>query len=120
MTISRVDIASADVQTHLNALLEECESQLEKDTLYRIRNEQLPLPTEAQKLIYDGDEPIARPDFFYEESNLCVFVDGPVHERDYVSADDSRKRDRLRSLGYRVIGLTGPEEIDPLRDYLRT
>ena len=83
------------------ALAAQCQSKLERDILAAIRDRGLPLPDEAQKTIYDGDEPLASADFYYAP-RILVFVDGSPHHRDYVQAADDRKRRRLKGLGYRV------------------
>ena len=49
--------------------------------LREIQQRGLPLPDAAQKVIYDGDVPVASADFFYKPHTL-VFVDGSPHYRD--------------------------------------
>ncbi|MGY5881821.1 MAG: Zn-binding domain-containing protein, partial [Candidatus Thorarchaeota archaeon] len=109
---------SAALGASLDSLIVECESQLEKHTIEKIADEGLPLPTQAQKTIYEGDEPITRADFYYESKKLCVFVDGPPHESERVSKQDREKRKRIRGMGYSVIEMKGPEDVDKLRRYL--
>ncbi|NLF03372.1 MAG: DUF1998 domain-containing protein, partial [Anaerolineales bacterium] len=79
-----------------------CQSNGERQVLAAIRDRGLPLPDASQKAVYDGDEPIAVADFFYEP-HIVVFVDGSPHFRDYVANADERKRRRLRALGYRIV-----------------
>lgn len=100
-------------------LLNLCESNLEKKVLTAIRDQELPLPDSSQRLIFDRDEPIAKADFFYEK-NLCVFVDGPPHEKKHVQIADQKKRRKLKALGYRVIVLHGVEDLDKLNKFLST
>jgi len=109
---------SVDTGASLDSLLAECESQLEKHTIERIADEGLPLPSQAQKTIYEGDEPITRADFYYESKRLCVFVDGPPHESERIKKQDREKRKRIRGMGYSVIEMKGPEDVDKLRRYL--
>jgi len=90
------------------ALAAQCQSELEREVLAAIRDRGLPLPDEAQKTIYDGDEPLASADFFYAP-RIVIFVDGSPHYRDYVRAADERKRRRLKGLGYRVTVVKGEE-----------
>ena len=94
-------------------LLEDCDSSFEREVLHAIRDGGFQLPDEAQQTIYDGDEPVAKPDFFYERSgsSIAVFVDGPDHEKDYVEEDDKRKRNRLKRMGYRVIAVTDISQV---------
>jgi very-short-patch-repair endonuclease len=81
-----------------------CQSDFERQILAAIRDRGLTLPDEAQKIIYEGDEPIASADFFYEPK-VVVFVDGSPHYRDYVAAADDTKRKRLKAKGYRVVAI---------------
>jgi len=97
------------------ALAAQCQSGLERGVLAAIRDRGLPLPDEAQKTIYDGDEPLASVDFYYEP-RIVVFVDGSPHHRDYVAAADERKRRRLKALGYRILAVAG----DGLEEALAT
>jgi hypothetical protein len=98
---------------NFDELLEACESSFERDVLHTLRDEGFELPDEAQKVIYDGDEPVAKPDFFYERSgrSIAVFVDGPAHEKDYVKEDDEQKRTRLKQMGYRVIPISDISQV---------
>jgi len=93
-------------EDRFKALAAQCQSGLERDVLAAIRDRGLPLPDEAQKTIYDGDEPLASVDFYYEP-RVVVFVDGSPHYRDYVQAADERKRRRLKALGYRILVVAG-------------
>jgi len=92
-----------------------CESGLERQVLSEIKNCGYRLPDEAQKNISEGDEPITIADFFYKP-NICVFVDGPDHEKDYVAHADARKRKRIKSLGYRVMVIKTIEDVTQLKD----
>lgn len=98
----------------LRYLIGKCESKLEKEVLRRIAQERLPLPTDAQYTVWEKDEPISRVDFYYEP-NVCVFVDGPAHEKDYVKHSDRLKRKRLKALGYRVISIKDSKDVPKLR-----
>ena len=86
----------------LQELISRCGSGFERKVLKELSNNGISLPNSAQKTIYDGDIPIAKPDFFYDRPNIAVFVDGPPHDKDYVKKDDENKRNKLRELGYRV------------------
>jgi hypothetical protein len=94
-------------------LLNNCESSFERDVLHTVRSQGFELPDEAQKVIYDGDEPVAKPDFFYDRTNrsIAIFVDGPAHEKDYVEKDDERKRTRLKQMGFRVIPISDISQV---------
>lgn len=87
-------------------LYEKCGSAFELRALRQIKERGLPLPTDAQRTIYDNaDAPVASADFFYENKKLVVFVDGPPHDKDYVASADEEKRKRLKALGYRVLAI---------------
>lgn len=57
------------------------------------------LPDAAQVTL---DDAYYRPDFFYEP-NVCVFVDGSVHDAPEQRAIDEQQRRELKDLGYRVV-----------------
>jgi hypothetical protein len=102
--LSKVSDETED-ESGFEELLNACDSSFEREVLHAIRDGGFELPDEAQHTIYDSDEPVAKPDFFYhrEETPIAVFVDGPVHEKDYVKKDDEQKRNRLKRMGYRVV-----------------
>ena len=104
--LEKVEIIGQDVggstTDKLDELLSKCESNLEKEVIRRINDEGLPLPDESQYLIYDRDRRVARADFYYPDSKIVVFVDGPPHDQDYVKKDDQKKRNELKALGYRI------------------
>jgi ATP-dependent helicase YprA (DUF1998 family)/ribosomal protein L37AE/L43A len=89
----------------IEELLKACDSDLERTVLQRMIDEGLPLPDEAQHIIYDGDVRIAKPDFYYKQQNIALFVDGPPHDQDYVKREDEEKRKKLKALGYRVFAI---------------
>lgn len=95
-----------------------CESNLERDVLEQVREEGYPLPDEAQKTIYDGEEPVVEADFFYESAGrpqpIVVFVDGPDHQKEHVQADDEEKRQRLLQMNYRYLSVSSPNEVPDL------
>jgi len=95
------------------SLLEQCQSDFEKDVLRAIQTRDLRLPDAAQKTIYDGDEPIAEADFYYEPK-IPVFVDGSPHYKDYVQEADRQKRMRLKRLNYRTTVISAPTDLEDL------
>lgn len=105
----------------LQELISQCDSGFEKKVLEEFSNQGILLPNSAQKIIYDGDIPIAKPDFFYDRQNIVVFVDGPPHDKDYVKKDDEIKRNKLKELGYRVFAIrydNFEEDIEKLKRVL--
>lgn len=95
-------VTERETSDRMAELLKKCGSDLERDVLTKMVERGLPLPDEGQHIIYDRDVRVAKPDFYYRKQNVCIFVDGPVHEQDYVRRDDEEKRKMLRALGYRV------------------
>jgi hypothetical protein len=113
------DLAVEPVQAAAGPVLAElaarCDSALERQVLHAIHARGLPLPDEAQKVLYDGDEPVAIADFFYVP-RIVVFVDGSPHHLDYVQAADDWKRRRLKARGYRIVVIRGEEMEAGLED----
>lgn len=90
----------------LGELKNKCSTNFERSILDVIFKAGLKLPDNAQKIIYDGDAPKVKPDFFYKElgsKGLCIFADGPEHEKEGVKQDDNEKRRWLKGNGYRVL-----------------
>lgn len=97
-------------------LEKKCDSGFEIQVLHEIKKRGYRLPDEAQKVIHEGDEPITIADFFYKP-NRCIFVDGPDHEKDYVKHADTRKRKRIKSLGYRVLVIKTLEDTTQVKGF---
>lgn len=109
-------VAPVVSEDRFGELADQCQSELERKVLRSIRERGLSLPDGAQETLYDGDEPLAIADFFYEPK-VVVFVDGSPHHRDYVQEADRRKRNRLKGLGYRIT-VVKAEEADAGLDEL--
>ena len=74
-------------------------STLERTFLDHLYAKNLRLPDSAQKKtpgVY------SQPDFFYEPG-AWLFIDGSVHDKPEVKADDARKRGELRAQGMEVL-----------------
>ena len=113
--LNQAEIEASAPMDRLSLLEEKCGSQFERNVLHEIKKRGYRLPDEAQKIISEGDEPIAVADFFYKP-NVCVFVDGPDHEKDYVKHADERKRKRLKSLGYSVRVIKSIEDVSKVKE----
>lgn len=53
-----------------------------------------------------------QPDFYYEDSRACIFVDGPSHDSAKSQAHDGAAREALANRGFRVI-VIGPPPFEP-------
>ncbi|MFM1816406.1 MAG: hypothetical protein RLZ98_3101 [Pseudomonadota bacterium] len=98
-TSSLTDAAPA-VGDQWHPLYAACDSQLEKRFLDLLRQHGFTPPTHAQYWI---PERYSRPDFYYGEGAVCVFVDGPPHDTPEQAEEDRAVRARLIDDGYRVI-----------------
>jgi hypothetical protein len=118
MSVADLEEVATDTgeEKDFDALLAACDSGFEREVLQEIRDGGFELPDDAQYVVYDGDEPVAKPDFFYERpgASIAVFVDGPAHQKDYVKEDDDKKRNQLRQMGLRVIEVTSVEDVDEI------
>lgn len=85
---------------HLDELLRLCDSETERRWLRRVHDSQLRLPTHGQYLISACS---TRPDFFYNDANTAVFIDGPHHDEPDQKAEDERITASLINAGYLVI-----------------
>ncbi|MGH2750114.1 MAG: helicase-related protein [Actinomycetota bacterium] len=95
-------------ETHLEELLERCDSNLEKKFLNWLDQHNLRLPDRAQDLVSSAS---ARPDFFYDSSgSVAIFIDGPHHDVDTVHTRDLDAEARLMSEGWLVLRFRHDEE----------
>jgi len=85
---------------HLNRLMNQAGSDLEKSWLRYLHEKDLRLPSKAQVFL---EACKTRPDFFYEDHLTLVYVDGPVHEYPDRAERDQEQTDCLEDLGYTVI-----------------
>lgn len=92
---------------HLQALLNLCQTDLERQWLRFVDELGLALPTMAQKYIAAAN---ARPDFVYDDSLTAVFVDGPVHQYPDVAARDHQAERRLENAGWTVVRFNSNKE----------
>lgn len=62
------------------------------------------LPDRAQPLLADYG---TRPDFFYDDGQVCLYVDGPFHEFPERQSRDAEVESRLEDGGYGVVRVKG-------------
>jgi len=85
---------------HLNDLKAKCDSKLEKRWLECLEKMCLRLPSHAQYLIESCQ---TRPDFFYANDKVVIFIDGPPHDNPSATASDEEINNRLLEAGYLVL-----------------
>jgi len=90
----------------LHALEARCGSELERRFLRFLDEGGYRLPDHASAVVQGYG---TRPDFYYEEAQACVYVDGPVHDYPERRARDAAVTDRLEDGGYAVIRVAWPE-----------
>lgn len=84
----------------LVALRARCDSKLEQRWLDQVEELGLRLPSDAQ---YQIPGYYAQPDFYYNESNVAVFIDGPPHDEPDQLRKDEEITQGLMEMGYIVI-----------------
>lgn len=89
---------------------------MEGAVLKRMMARGLPAPDDAHKVIQIGDE-FVEADLFYAQGSVCVFCDGTPHDGAAVAAADERKRNQLKSRGYKVVAV-GYGDVDTGLDEL--
>lgn len=94
---------AAPRETHLEALLRQCQSDLERRWLNTLQERGLRLPSHAQ---YRVEAARVRADFAYRDHHLLVFVDGPPHQYEAVLQRDRDQDEALADLGYVVVRFT--------------
>ena len=85
---------------HLNRLMNQAGSTLEKGWLTFVDERDLNLPSKAQYLMQVCS---TRPDFFYEDQQVAVYIDGPFHDYPERAQRDQEQTHCLEDLGYTVI-----------------
>lgn len=85
---------------HLEQLMRQADSELERKWLRYLEKHQLHLPTHAQRLIESCG---TRPDFFYEDYQAAIYVDGHYHDYPERRERDVAYTECLEDRGYIVI-----------------
>lgn len=85
---------------HLQRLMNQAGSELERKWLRFIDEKNYCLPSKAQYLIETCK---TRPDFLYEDHLATIYVNGPIHDYPERAKRDEEQRDSLEDLGYTVI-----------------
>ncbi len=102
LATARVALAPSAIprSTHLQALLQHCDSELERDWLNFLEKQSYTLPTDSQKLIAECQ---TRPDFYYGKEGVAIYVDGPYHDFPERQARDHMQQVALEDKGIMVI-----------------
>ncbi len=108
---SSVDAAPAhkSKQEHIEMLLRIAGSELEKKWLRYIEARNLRLPTRGQTLIEACG---TRPDFFYDDEQTAIYIDGPIHDYPHRQERDRAQSAQMLSKGYLVIRFGHNEDWD--------
>lgn len=96
-TASPVGLSRAEHVARLKTL---CDSELERDWLDYIDQHNLHLPDKAQHMIADCH---TKPDFFYSDQAVAVYIDGFYHSFADIMAHDKNITNCLENAGYTVI-----------------
>jgi very-short-patch-repair endonuclease len=82
--------------------MKRADSGLEKQWLQFLEQNNLRLPTSAQKFFPECQ---TRPDFYYEDENakVAIYVDGPPHDYPERQQRDQAQGDCMMNAGYLVI-----------------
>jgi very-short-patch-repair endonuclease len=85
---------------HLDQLLRQAGSDLEREWLHFLNRQGWRLPSHAQQLIESCG---TRPDFLYEDDSTAIYIDGPHHLYPERRARDTLVTECLEDLGYFVL-----------------
>jgi ATP-dependent helicase YprA (DUF1998 family)/very-short-patch-repair endonuclease len=87
-------------EKHLKRLINLSDSQLERDWLKLINENNLKLPSHANKFMEKFG---TKPDFLYEEYSTVIYVDGPPHDYPDRQERDKEKSEELANAGFLVL-----------------
>ena len=85
---------------HLQVLMNQAGSELERSWLGLLERQNLHLPSHAQKLVEACE---TRPDFLYAEEQVAVYIDGPPHDFPERQARDHAQTEAMNDYGYTVV-----------------
>jgi len=96
----KVSSSAKSREDHLQGLIAQCESKLEKDWLRFLYEKDLRLPTRAQVFFKSC---MTRPDFLFDEHQAVVYVDGPPHDFPERQNRDQAQTTSMEDAGFQVI-----------------
>jgi len=86
-------------------------SDLERRWLKVLKDGAYRLPSDAAKLFEAAH---TRPDFFYADEKVVIYVDGPPHDHSDRQARDAQQQQAMEDLGYIVLRFRHDEHWEPL------
>src|SRR5437667_12604076 len=89
--------------------MRQTDSELERQWLRYLEKRLLHLPSHAQRLIESCG---TRPDFYYEEYQAAIYIDGHYHDYAERRQRDEEYTDCLEDLGYTVLRFAEEENWD--------
>lgn len=92
---------------HLKRLMNVCGSDLERQWLQFLEDHNLNLPSEGQKHIRECQ---TKPDFYYKDHFLTVYIDGPIHQFPDRHKRDLQQMECLENSGYQVLRFTHQDD----------
>ncbi|MFT3834586.1 MAG: DEAD/DEAH box helicase [Micropruina sp.] len=117
MAGSRTQTSSSGLSrnSHVDALLAQCDTELERNWLQTVVSGEYKLPDAAQPFLGDAQ---CCPDFFYQDRGFAVFIDGPIHERSDKTSEDRAVEDRLLEAGYGFVRFRAGEDwLETIREH---
>ena len=87
-------------EEHLKQLINLSDSQLERDWLKIVNENNLKLPSHANRFMRQFG---TKPDYLYEEHSAVIYVDGPPHDYPDRKKRDKDKSEELANAGYLVL-----------------
>ena len=85
---------------HYQHLLNLCQSDLEREWMALIEKGNFRLPSHAQFLL---EACHTRPDFFYEQEHVAIYIDGPHHLYPERKMRDQVQVENMEDSGYTII-----------------
>jgi ATP-dependent helicase YprA (DUF1998 family)/very-short-patch-repair endonuclease len=111
LSLSRSTVSSSPSEkprsAHLQTLMKLAGSDLERQWLQFLEDRNLHLPTHAQKLIAKCG---TRPDFYYDQHQVAVYIDGPPHEFPDRLDRDRAQTECMEDHGHMVIRFSHAED----------
>lgn len=102
LTNSEVEVSPVEKPRaeHLEQLMRQADSGLEKKWLRYLEENNYRLPSKAQALIRKCS---TRPDFIYEDYQAAIYIDGPPHDYPERQQRDNEQQESMEDYGYTVI-----------------